>query len=63
MKALYAVLAVAAIALPVLANTGIYKYESVRGRYRVCHYDVLGSHYALTIKSSEECPLFIEVNL
>ncbi|CAM2788932.1 hypothetical protein QTO01_12315 [Vibrio mytili] len=63
MKKLLVLLALAGLVAPALASTGFYKFESVGGRFRICHYNVMASDYAVTVKVSEQCPLTIDVAL
>ncbi|TPW32421.1 hypothetical protein FJU08_05335 [Martelella alba] len=43
-----------------LAVTCLRKDEEVSGRNKICYYDCLGSRTAVTIKSTQPCPLTID---
>ena len=42
------------------AGTGFLKGEKISGMNKICYYDCLGGEVAITIKSTELCPLTID---
>jgi hypothetical protein len=44
------------------AGTAYLKYERVTGMTKQCVYDYLGNEYTKTIRSTELCPLSIQVS-
>lgn len=51
----------ALVAIPAFAITAFYRGESVSGMSKICYYDALGDRVAITIGSTQLCPLTIEV--
>jgi hypothetical protein len=43
------------------AGTAFLKYERVTGMTKQCVYDYLGNEYTRTMRSTDLCPLSIEV--
>ena len=61
MKRILTFLLVLAIASAAFAGAAFLKGEKTSGFNKMCFYDQLGSEVAITIKSTELCPLTIEV--
>lgn len=61
MKKLIALMIVTASATA-FAGTAFLKYERITGMTKQCVYDYLGNEYTRTIRSSELCPLSIQVS-
>ncbi len=38
-------------------------YQETTERYRICHYEALGSEYVITVRLTDTCPLVIEVEV
>lgn len=60
MKKLIALIALTASATT-FAGTAFLKYERVTGMTKQCVYDYLGNEYTRTMRSTDLCPLSIEV--
>ena len=50
-----------AFASSAFAGTAFLKGEKTSGMNKICFYDHLGSEVAITVKSTDLCPLTIEV--
>ena len=61
MKKLIALMIVTA-SVTAFAGTAFLKYERVTGSTKQCVYDYLGNEYTRTIRSTELCPLTIQVS-
>jgi|688.fasta_scaffold913064_2 hypothetical protein len=56
------VLMAALVSASAFAGTAYLKYERVTGMTKQCVYDYLGNEYTKTIRSTELCPLSIQVS-
>lgn len=61
MKKLIALIVLTASATA-FAGTAYLKYERTTGMTKQCVYEYLGNEYTKTIRSTELCPLSIQVN-
>jgi predicted ABC-type sugar transport system permease subunit len=60
MKKLIVMMA-ALVSVSAFAGTAFLKYERTTGMTKQCVYEYLGNEYTKTIRSTELCPLSIEV--
>jgi hypothetical protein len=60
MKKLVLLIALTA-SVSAFAGTAFFKYERVTGMTKQCVYDYLGNEYTRTMRSTDICPLSIEV--
>lgn len=60
MKMLIALIALT-LSATAFAGTAFLKYERVTGMTKQCVYDYLGNEYTRTMRSTDLCPLSIEV--
>ncbi len=61
MKNLSAAIFAIVFASSAFAGTAFFKYERTSGMNKICYYDHLGSEVAITLKSTQLCPLQIQV--
>lgn len=61
MKRTLPLLLLSIVATAAFAGTAFLKGEKTSGFNKICFYDNLGSEVAITIKSTDLCPLTIEV--
>jgi hypothetical protein len=57
----FIVLMAALASASAFAGTAFLKYERVTGMTKQCVYDYLGNEYTRTMRSTELCPLSIQV--
>jgi predicted ABC-type sugar transport system permease subunit len=62
MKKLIVIAAAALVSASAFAGTAYLKYERTTGMTKQCVYEYLGNEYTKTIRSTELCPLSIQVN-
>ncbi len=55
------ILAVLLLSTPAFAGTAFYTGEVISGMNKICYYNHLGSTVAITLRSTDLCPLTIEV--
>lgn len=60
MKNLIFILTLGLLSFNASAGTAFLTGESVSGLNKICYYDHLGSRVAITIKSTQLCPLTIQ---
>lgn len=61
MKNLLIAVFMASVFAPAHAGMAFFKYERTSGMNKICVYDHLGSDVAITIQSTQLCPLTINV--
>jgi len=62
MRKLIVIAAAALVSASAFAGTAYLKYERTTGMTKQCVYEYLGNEYTKTIRSTELCPLSIQVN-
>ena len=61
MKRTLSFMLLSVVASAAFAGTAFLKSEKTSGFNKICFYDHVGSEVAITIKSTDLCPLTIEV--
>ena len=61
MKKLTAGIFAIVFASSAFAGTAYFQYERTSGMNKICYYDHLGSEVAITLKSTQLCPMTINV--
>lgn len=62
MKKFIVMIAATLVSASAFAGTAYLKYERTTGMTKQCVYEYLGNEYTKTIRSTELCPLSIQVN-
>lgn len=49
------------ISTPALAGTAFFSHEVISGMNKICYYNHMGSQVAITLRSTQICPVTITV--